>query len=62
MRRAGREDTDLSQNLTFSAWDYSAEPSNVHNLTEQGQIPADSSSSHITFSLFFYFEPVCKGK
>lgn len=60
--RARRENKDLPQNLRFSAWDKSAEPSDVHSHTEQEQIPADSSSPHIIFSVFFYFEPLWRGK
>lgn len=36
-------DTDLSQNLRFSACDKSAEHSDVHNHTEQREIPAAPS-------------------
>lgn len=52
----------LSQNLGFSAWDKSAEPSDDHRHTQQGQIPADSSSPHVLPSLIFYFEPLWRGK
>lgn len=41
--RAGREDNELSQNLRFSACDKSAGPSDVHNHTEQREIPAAPS-------------------
>lgn len=60
--RAGREHMELSQNLRFSAGDKTAEPSDDHSHTEQGQIPADSSSPHVLLSLIFYFEPLWMGK